>query len=385
MKITIHRGTHQIGGCATEIRTDNTRIFVDLGSALDGSAGIQIDGLNAGNPDCDGVLFTHYHGDHVGEMNSILPGIPLYCGETAKLIMQKLNSRTRQLDGNMLMGMKTFVQGQSFQIGDMKITPYSVDHSAYDSYMFLIEADGKRILHTGDFRTHGFRGKGVPKVLEKLVGKVDVLICEGTTINGDHETALSEYELSLKIREYIKEHKYVFAVCSSTNFDRLAAICNAVPRGRYRVCDQYQLDMMEIMREHTKEYTDIYQYERMLWYSKRLVPGMRSRGFCMFVRLGNTAHRKIMEEFADLQPCILYSIWKGYLDEPKNAAFVEGFQLDRLHTSGHADVSAIRTAIEITQPDIVIPMHTEAPEKFREIAGERTVLVCDDRQEITIT
>ena len=43
MKITIHRGTHQIGGCATEICTAYTRIFVDFGSALDGSAGIQIE------------------------------------------------------------------------------------------------------------------------------------------------------------------------------------------------------------------------------------------------------------------------------------------------------------------------------------------------------
>lgn len=384
MKITIHRGTHQIGGCATEIRTDNTRIFIDLGSALDGSSGIQIEGLNSGKADCDGVLFTHYHGDHVGEMNSVLPGIPLYCGETAKLIMQKLNSRTKQLDGNMLLNMNAFTQGQHFQIGDIKITPYSVDHSAYDSYMFLIEAEGKRVLHTGDFRTHGFRGKGVLKVLEKLVGKVDVLICEGTTINGGHETALSEYELSLKIQDYISAHKYVFAVCSSTNFDRLAAVCNAVPVGRYRVCDRYQLEMMEIMREHTKAYTDLYQFKKMLWYSEYLVPRMRERGFCMFVRLGNKKHRKIMEKFADLQPCILYSMWKGYLDEPENAAFADGFQLDRLHTSGHADINAIRTAIEITQPEIVMPMHTEAPDKFREISGERTVLVCEDGEEVTI-
>ena len=35
MNITIHRGTHQIGGCATEIRTNNTRIFIDFGAELD--------------------------------------------------------------------------------------------------------------------------------------------------------------------------------------------------------------------------------------------------------------------------------------------------------------------------------------------------------------
>lgn len=31
MKVTIHRGINQIGGCITEIATSNTRILIDLG------------------------------------------------------------------------------------------------------------------------------------------------------------------------------------------------------------------------------------------------------------------------------------------------------------------------------------------------------------------
>ena len=378
MEITIHRGTHQIGGCATEIRTKRTRIFIDFGTALDGSGGITVTGLNNGKSAYNGVLFTHYHSDHVGEMNTILPGIPLYCGEASKQIMQGLNSRTHQYDEQRLNAMRTFSPGRSFRIGDIKITPYSVDHSAYDAYMFLIEAEGKRVLHTGDFRTHGFRGKGVPKVLEKLVGKVDALICEGTTINGGHDTILTEYELSLKAGEYFKENKYVFVVCSSTNFDRLAAICNAIPYGMYRVCDKYQLDMMDLVREQTSKYTGLYKFSKMLWYSDYLAPKMRRNGFCMFVRLSNPQHRRIMESFAELNPHILYSMWSGYLKEPENSAFVDGFPLDKLHTSGHADISAIKLTVEITQPEVIIPIHTEAPQLFRQIAGDRKVLLLND-------
>lgn len=345
---------------------------------MDGSGEISVAGLNTGNADCNGVLFTHYHSDHVGEMNTILPGIPLYCGEASKQIMQGLNSRTHQYDEQRLNAMRTFSPGRSFRIGDIKITPYSVDHSAYDAYMFLIEAEGKRVLHTGDFRTHGFRGKGVPKVLEKLVGKVDALICEGTTINGGHDTILTEYDLSLKAREYFKENKYVFVVCSSTNFDRLAAICNAIPYGMYRVCDKYQLDMMKLVREQTSKYTSLYKFSKILWYSEHISPKMRRNGFCMFLRLGNSQHRRIMESFADLNPHILYSMWSGYLKEPENSAFVEGFPLDKLHTSGHADISAIKMAVEITQPEVIIPIHTEAPQLFRQVAGDRKVLLLND-------
>ena len=34
MRITIHRGIDQIGGCITEIATDNAKILIDLGQNL---------------------------------------------------------------------------------------------------------------------------------------------------------------------------------------------------------------------------------------------------------------------------------------------------------------------------------------------------------------
>ena len=36
-KIVIHRGTNQIGGCVTEIKTENHRIFIDFGEELPGT------------------------------------------------------------------------------------------------------------------------------------------------------------------------------------------------------------------------------------------------------------------------------------------------------------------------------------------------------------
>ena len=44
---------------------------------------------------------------------------------------------------------------RAFTIGDIRIRPLVIDHSAADSYMFVIEAEGKHVLYTGDFRMHG--------------------------------------------------------------------------------------------------------------------------------------------------------------------------------------------------------------------------------------
>ena len=72
MKIRIHRGSRQIGGCITEIQSDRgTRILIDLGHNLPGESTNDdeyddpsrlselLDGVSA-------VVYTHNHGDHVG-------------------------------------------------------------------------------------------------------------------------------------------------------------------------------------------------------------------------------------------------------------------------------------------------------------------------------
>lgn len=165
MLIRIHRGTHQIGGTITEIQTATTRIIIDLGSELPdenstvGSDDLQIDGLTTGMPSCDAVLFTHYHGDHLGRMSEALPGIPLYMGPAAKEIYLALQKHVRNGTPQYVETVNCFSQGVKFWIKNIAITPLVVDHSAYDAYMFLIEAEGKRILYTGDFRRHGFRGE----------------------------------------------------------------------------------------------------------------------------------------------------------------------------------------------------------------------------------
>lgn len=37
MKLTIHRGTNQIGGCITEIESSGYKIFIDFGEQLPGT------------------------------------------------------------------------------------------------------------------------------------------------------------------------------------------------------------------------------------------------------------------------------------------------------------------------------------------------------------
>jgi len=385
MKIIIHRGTHQIGGCVTEIKTDNTRMFIDMGSELDpgDSSSLKIEGVTKGESECDAVLFSHYHGDHIGMIEKINDDIPIYIGKAAKEILEIFNEQTKRYSVNKVARLDTYRQAVPIMIGELKVTPFSVDHSAYDSYMFLIEANGFRILHTGDFRTTGFRGKGVVPMLSKYVGKIDVLITEGTLLTRSNNKMITERDIMASAKELIREHKYVFLLCSSTNIDSLAAFYNATPKGKYFICDQYQKDIFECVKKYSEKYTPLYGFKKALTYGRNLLPKLKDRGFCMVVR-ATPCFAKKMEQFDRSESIIVYSMWEGYKKNSRMRAFLDGFAFKDIHTSGHADIQTIKDVCRTVSPQVVIPIHCEDPDEFKELDLQADVMVLQDKEMIEL-
>lgn len=107
---------------------------------------------------------------------------------------------------------------EPFYIKEVKITPYTVDHSAYGAFMFLIEADGKRILYTGDYRNHGYKGKLFKPMLKKI-NKIDILLTEGTVLSRPPTKAQTEAELAVEIAEKTKQYRSSFSI-NINNHDR---------------------------------------------------------------------------------------------------------------------------------------------------------------------
>ena len=234
-KITIYRGSHQIGGCATEISTGKHRVIIDFGANLPDNDNEDVmtdeeltETVFDGRP-CDGVLFTHYHGDHMGLYKKIPQNVPLYIGSTAKKILEilteKLDSRPNTAEKGLprIKDMACYIPGHKMVFGDIGITPFFVDHSALDAYMFLLEAGGKKILFTGDFREHGIMGKNnvLERMVQKYIGEVDILITEGTMLSRLEERSKNpiqtEDDLENRARELFQENKESVILLSSTN------------------------------------------------------------------------------------------------------------------------------------------------------------------------
>lgn len=368
MQIKIHRGVDQIGGCITEIKTRKTKILIDVGSELPNTESKVKANVSKISKHCDAVFITHYHMDHVGEYMKVKKKIPIYIGEQAKDIFMIYQNRMKepkisqvtQKHIDRLKIFRTFEPNVEVIVGDIKITPIRVDHSAYDSYMFLVQAEGKKILHTGDFRTHGPIGKDIPNLL-KSIGKVDTLICEHTTLSRTDETFMTEEMLQNEAINLIKENKYVFIMCASTNIDRIASFYHANKKAGNKIfiCDDYQLDILNYVTKTSRDYTDYYNFSDAKHFDSKIYDEMVDKGFCMLVR-SNYFSKKFMHSPNFKNNLFIYSQWLGYIEgktaDESMAKFVPK-NYYYLHTSGHATPEGITKVCNIVKPDVIIPIH----------------------------
>lgn len=451
VKITIHRGTNQIGGSIVEIATDTAYLFIDFGMELSREKGRPTDAemtimmrekvrkaANEGKQIA--IFFSHIHGDHIGLLDKlpikdVLNGtIKLAMGAYAKECYRNIHQTLKDMPenkekherilkildkGNWLEPEKKdknrpekgFKNRDRIIVSkDITVTPISVDHSAFDSYMFIIEADGKCIVHTGDFRTHGRKGEnffdekeGLPAVIKDLEHKPDVLIIEGTMLSrksevSDNETVIAENERTLEdeaeklLSE--EENNCTFIVCSSTNVESLASFHNAVKTNPNR-----KLYVNSYVKKQLKTYNkadiiselkfDMSIVEDIPSFSneednaeKEKIAQMKNTGFVMLITNPHDYYRdSVVKRFISegANPLLIYSMWSGYLEEPYSEdkdkkAYNELWKMfdssrrKKLHTSGHAYPDIIKKMIDTVNPTkSIIPIHTEKRKQFKNL------------------
>lgn len=334
----------------------------------------------------------------------------MYIGSLAQEILKILASRLDYYDAQrglpIIKDMRTYAAGKPIaDFKEIKITPFYTDHSAPDAHMFYIEAAGKKILYTGDFRTHGIIGQNdrMQRALNKYVpNDIDVLITEGTTLSRQTSpnTPRTERELGERAAEIFKQSKYNFVIVSSANIDSIMEFYHNAPKELEFVCDAYQAEILTaVMRERAayKEYASSRSHKiikiingkkreilKLNEKAKRLPSYLRfksvnkeelkEKGFVMLVRKNSNPDKKndfeaMRDEFCPLGAQMIYSMWDGYLNPPHADTdllnFIGGRGIIELHTSGHADAASILKVIEAVNPKIIIPMHTEAADAFK--------------------
>lgn len=286
MYIKIHRGTKQIGGNIIEIATEHTKLIFDAGANLPPldekleNDSIEIEGLTYGKPAFNWVFISHHHNDHCGLISRILPGIPIFAGKETTRILNVISDFA---DTKMPLVNFHFNNCQPIQLKDIRVTPIGVDHSAKDAYMFLIQADGKNVLYTGDYRAAEETAVEIKRLLG-IAGKLDVLISEGTNIvaigRGNRGTLRDEEHIRDEAENLMNRYDgTVFILCSSTNEKRIEAMHAAALHTGRTVCEDLFMTSVRNQPEEQQtlrfvaNYVDEQKFPRTYDYFARLYHG----------------------------------------------------------------------------------------------------------------
>ncbi len=409
MHLKIHRGTQEIGGSCVEIWTKTTRIVLDIGMPLLERDGTEFDFKKYANDTVadliqknvlpnikgfyadaknlvDGVLISHSHIDHYGFSNFLHPNIQYHLGRATHKIIQLTNIFTPQQ--NIIKHFKYFEKSKPFKIGDILITPFWMDHSAFDAYGFLIESNGKSIFYSGDFRGHGRKDKAFKWFLHNTPTNVDYLLMEGTQIERKTRKDKTESDIEDElIAIFSKSENINLVYASGQNIDRLVSVYRACKRsGKMFVVDVYTATVLKTLSEFaalpypSTAFSDIkviFPY----FLCKRLSNDNNQKIFYQFrnqkvakKEISRNKHNIVMmvrpsmkfdlEHISNIDGGnFIYSLWEGYLKKDYTKNFVDylkgrHFEVFHIHTSGHADIDTLRKMTDATKPKWIVPIHT---------------------------
>ena len=415
MTLTIHRGTHEIGGSCVEICTDKVKILIDLGMPLDYDkhTAEEREQIKSDAAEwCKGVdalFLSHSHADHYGFFDLLPDDTSLYATEEtfAMLALDGIlgDDPTEHLEKRPL------TSGQSCEVADIIVTAYTVDHSAYGSCAYLIECDGKRILYSGDIRLHGVKGilyKNLPK-------DVDYLLLEGTNILRAKNNP-TEREIEKQFVEAFNDAPDALHLvwCSAKNIDRICVLFRACLRcGKTLVIDPYTANVLAAVAELNPKIPTVTTAEQMkVYFPPRLTTLLTERNQERYIYSLNPKQNKVSyDDFARspekyvmlVRPTtltylqrintphirLIKSIWGGYWDEPNTERFrswVEEHceQVKDIHSSGHADTKSLQRIVEHIRPQTIIPIHTNSPSSFGELFSENHILYLSDHKSIEL-
>lgn len=399
MRCRIHRGCHEIGGNCIEIESQGKRIVLDIGLPLKNERSVSlpdINGLTSPDDSLLGIFISHPHPDHYGLLEKITEPIPVFMGDAARKIVE-VSAFFTPLPSLGQTQTQPYSDRQPIESRPFTITPISIDHSAHDSYCLLIEANGKRLLYSGDLRAHGRKAELFHRLVNDPPPNIDVLICEGTQIGRDPNFDYpDELSVATRMAELFKDTKGMCLVwCSGPNIDRIASVFEATKgAGRQLILDLYTA---EIMRASGDAYLPRPGQDGVMVY---LPPSQRTRiideGLVKEIlgpyyphriypeALAGAAQKSVMifrpSMYRDLQraKCIegarlVSSLWSGYVHrshdvlEQMEQAGIKRFHV---HTSGHATVEELQMFVDAFPNSRIVPIHLEDREGFGRLSSK---------------
>jgi len=416
--ITFYGGVNEVGGNKILLKDRDARVFFDFGMSFSmrrqfysppflspksekslQALGIlpKIDGIyrfDAKAPEVDAVFISHGHMDHSAYLSFIKREIPVYCGETTKIILQAMGEMRRADLEFDVEGIKfeAFRTGHKICVGDLEVLPIHVDHSVPGAYGFIIQTSNGVVVYTGDFRRHGAKPKMTDEFVEKAKESEPVaVVSEATNMTG--ASISSEGEVEGKLNEIVQQASgIVLADFASTDIDRLNSFHRIAKKtGRCLTVSLRQAYLIEalhkdkglklpdlndenilVFRKSKKRY-EKWENNIIEKYKGKIVDVFEvSKQQCKAI-LAMSLYD--LEELVEIQPspgsCYILSASEPFNEEMEidferllNWLRHYGLPQYHVHVSGHIMPLQLKKALKEMNASKIFPIHTENAELF---------------------
>jgi ribonuclease J len=398
MRACIHRGSREIGGTCVELESRGKRLVLDVGQPLDLPEAAQVPlppirGFLRSDPSLLGVILSHPHRDHYGLAQRLPKRTPFLMGQAAERI---LNAAAAFLPSGVRFENLTYLEDRApIALPPFTITPYLMDHSAYDAYAVLVEANGARLFYTGDLRAHGLKGELFRRLLRTPPLDVNVLLMEGTTLGRPTQGKFpTEAEIEARFVDLFRTTSGMPLVwCSGQNIDRIVTVYRACRQtGRQLILDMYTAHILCATGNRSIPQAGWNRIQVFLPETQK----RRIRRTQAFALAGSYRPWRIFPEalagatsesvllirpsmMRDLEVAgclkgarLIYSLWFGYLRDETTQPLLAWLRqhdipLVECHTSGHAPVVDLVALRKAFRHAAVVPIHTDRSERFVEV------------------
>ena len=405
MRLRIHRGAAEIGGNCVEVEASGKSILLDLGAPLTGNLSPEealppIKGLVDGsNQSLLGIVISHPHADHYGLASLAHPSIPVYIGREADRLLRAATAFGPF--GAAFPNVVHYRHRKPFKIGPFRLTPYLNDHSAFDAYSLLVEANRRSLFYSGDIRGHGWKSRMFEQLLTMGPKAVDAMLLEGTTLGRDEEER-SETEADLVkrlVKSIVGTNGLVLAAFSGQNIDRFVTFYKATKTARRNfVVDLYVAHLLRalgrkslpdptsgalrvflprhnklrIVQDRTFDLVAPYRHRRIYPHE------LRKRRMHLVMTFRHSMARDLADAGCLEGAKLIYSMWPGYLERTtpslRGWCADHGVEFEIIHTSGHADARDLKRLVDAINPRRLIPIHTLTPERYLALTDKATTL-----------
>ena len=385
LKIIPLGGLDEIGKNITVFEYGDEIVLVDCGLEFpeDDMLGVDlvipdVTYLEKNKEKIKGLVVTHGHEDHIGAIPYVLKqiNIPIYATKlTIGLIKNKLEEHKLLSSAKLV----TVEQGQTINLGNIKVEFIRSSHSIPDSVMLALHTPVGVILHTGDFKVDftpiDDKIMDLGRIAE--LGNKGVLALMSDSTNSERKGfTMSERTIGdVFDKLFLNNRKRIVVATFASNVHRVQQIVNSAKKyGRkIAVCGRSMINMINTAREigyidapenmfididMIKNYTD----DQLVI----ITTGSQGETMSALTRMAAGEHKKVVITPNDMVIISATPIPgnEKLVSNVINALMQIGAEviysaLENVHVSGHACQEEQKLILALAKPKYFIPVHGE--------------------------